>query len=70
MTDFLRVFARNRGAVAGIIVLVYVAWNGIGPVSGINTGLIALAINIVVMAVVWAATPKRAVVSSAEPAPY
>jgi hypothetical protein len=56
--------------VAGIIVLVYVAWNGIGPVSGINTGLIALAINIVVMAVVWAATPKRAVVSSAEPAPY
>jgi SSS family solute:Na+ symporter len=62
--------AVGAGLVAGIIVLVYVAWNGIGPVSGINTGLIALAINIVVMAVVWAATPKRAVVSSAEPAPY
>jgi SSS family solute:Na+ symporter len=52
--------AVGAGIVAGLVTLVYFAWTGTGQVTGINTGLIALAINIAVMAIVWAVVPRSA----------
>ncbi|HZX67495.1 MAG TPA: hypothetical protein VFE70_01370, partial [Candidatus Elarobacter sp.] len=54
--------AVGAGIVAGIIALVYFAYTTAGQISGINTGLIALAINIVVMGIVWAATQRTVAV--------
>jgi len=62
----------GAGIVAGLVTLVYFAWptaqvSGkiVAPphttfYTGINTGLIALAINIVVTAVLWAVVPRQA----------
>jgi SSS family solute:Na+ symporter len=52
--------AVGAGLVAGLITLVYFAWTGISQVVGVNTGLVALAINIVVLAIVWAVAPRTA----------
>ena len=60
------------GIIAGLVTLVYFAWQTTqvtGKITGqahtafytgINTGLIALAINIVVMALLWAVLPRAA----------
>lgn len=55
--------AVGAGIIAGIIALIYYAITGSGQLSGINTGLIALAINIVVMGIVWAVTPRTVAVT-------
>ena len=52
--------AVGAGLVAGILTLVYFALINTGQVTGINTGLIALAINIAVTALLWAVVPRPA----------
>lgn len=52
--------AVGAGIVAGLLTLVYFAWINTGQVTGINTGLIALAINIAVTALLWAVVPRPA----------
>ncbi|HEX3467267.1 MAG TPA: sodium:solute symporter family protein, partial [Candidatus Elarobacter sp.] len=60
--------AVGSGIVAGLILLVVFAIKGTGQFSGVNSGLIALVVNVLVMAVVWAAMPKRTPVATAEAA--
>ncbi|HTJ25971.1 MAG TPA: sodium:solute symporter family protein [Candidatus Limnocylindria bacterium] len=52
--------AVGAGIVAGILVLIAFAVIGTGQIAGINTGLIALAVNVVVLALVTALAPRRA----------
>lgn len=52
--------AVGAGIVAGLLTLVYFALINTGQVTGINTGLIALAINIAVTALLWAVVPRPA----------
>ena len=42
---------RRRPSIAGILTLIYFTWTGQGQLGGINTGLVALAINALVLAV-------------------
>ncbi len=57
--------AVGAGIVAGIIVLIWSAITGQSVVAGINTGFIALAINVVVLGIVAAVVPKRSPVVEA-----
>jgi solute:Na+ symporter, SSS family len=41
--------AVGAGLIAGILTLIYFSWTGQGQLAGINTGLVALAINAVVL---------------------
>jgi SSS family solute:Na+ symporter len=52
--------AVGAGIVAGLIVLVWFTIAGQSVVSGINTGFIALAVNVIVLGIVAAVAPKRA----------
>ncbi len=51
--------AVGAGIIAGIIVLIWFAFTGQGQVGGVNTGLVALAVNAAVMAIAWAAAPRE-----------
>jgi SSS family solute:Na+ symporter len=53
--------AVGAGLVAGLAALIWFARGGQGQIAGINTGLIALALNVVVLAIVapLARTPRR-----------
>jgi len=51
--------AVGAGIVAGILALVYFTVSGQGQVGGVNTGLVALAINALVLAIVWAIAPRQ-----------
>jgi|HubBroStandDraft_1064217.scaffolds.fasta_scaffold13057_3 SSS family solute:Na+ symporter len=59
-------FAVGAGIVAGLIVLIVFAIYGIAQVDGINGGVVALAANIALLAIVSAVVPAR---RKAEPAP-
>ncbi|MEA2689867.1 MAG: solute:Na+ symporter, family [Candidatus Eremiobacteraeota bacterium] len=49
--------AVGAGIVAGVIALIFFAWTGQGQLAGINTGLIALAINAAVLGIVAVLRP-------------
>jgi SSS family solute:Na+ symporter len=61
-------FAVGAGLIAGIIVLIYFAVTGTGQVAGINTGLVALLVNIVVLAICAAVVRTPAVTAARETA--
>jgi SSS family solute:Na+ symporter len=50
----------GAGIIAGLLTLIVFAFYGTSQVVGINTGLIALAINIAVTALLWAVVPRPA----------
>jgi len=52
-------FAVGAGLVAGLVVLIVFAIEGIGQVDGINGGVVALAANIAVLAIASALVPAR-----------
>ena len=52
-------FAVGAGLVAGLLVLIVFAIEGIGQVDGINGGVVALAANIAVLAIASALVPAR-----------
>ncbi len=52
-------FAVGAGIVAGIVVLIICAATGTGQIDGVNTGLIALIANIIVLAIAGVLTPAR-----------
>lgn len=59
--------AVGAGIVAGILALIWFSWHGQGQLDGINTGIIALAINATVLGLVSLAVPAPRPVAT-EPA--
>jgi solute:Na+ symporter, SSS family len=53
-------FAVGAGIVAGVLMLIWFALTGTGQVAGINTGLVALAVNALVLGLATAFAPRRA----------
>ncbi|HZO92680.1 MAG TPA: sodium:solute symporter family protein [Candidatus Baltobacteraceae bacterium] len=52
--------AVGAGIVAGLVVLIVCTVRGVGQIDGVNTGLIALIANVVVLAIASVAVPRRA----------
>ena len=60
--------AIGAGIVAGLIVLIYCAVTNVSQIGGVNTGLIALVANVVVLAIASAVAPARRRVETRTPA--
>lgn len=52
-------FAVGAGIVAGIVMLIWFTVTGTSQVAGINTGLVALAVNVVVLGLATVVAPRR-----------
>ena len=57
-------FAVGAGIIAGVLMLIWFARTGLGQVAGINTGLVALAVNVAVLAALTILAPRKAATPS------